>query len=616
MKPKLSVREIARQVAADYRGCFIDLVFFEALFKVSTALVIIPLAAWILRWLIVTSGYQAIGNFDILAFLLTKRGLFGLFATILIVLAISFAEAAGLLFIGFGTAEGRRVTYVDALRMLGRRLSWVFKASFLGLVIAVVAVAPFAVGLFFVYDRLLSRFDINYYLAVRPPELKAALWLGGALVVPTAIAALIVYFVANYALPGLLFHKRSVRSAYRLSLKLLRRHGLLLIAPLLAWLAAWFCVTTALNWIGYQFAQLLIAAAGENQAALIGVLGFILALDVFTILAFNFVLVTVSALLTSRLFREACRRSSISLDPVNSGVPVDDRPQTRLPRKWIAGGASAALILGMASVWGILENEDLAERVEISAHRGSSLSAPENTLAAVRQAVADRTDFVEIDVQATSDGIIVVAHDADLMRLAGDPRVITRSTYAELREVDLGSWFGPEFAGERIPTLDEVIEVVRGRAKLLVELKSYDADGLRLAAEVVRILRAQGMSESAAIMSLAISEVREARRLAPEVPAGFAASAAIGRVAQIDADFIAISLSKATGPQIAAAHRNGKQVWVWTVDDPAQMSRLIDLGADNIITNTPTTMHEVLDKRAELTSVERLLLRFRHVFID
>jgi len=97
---------------------------------------------------------------------------------------------------------------------------------------------------------------------------------------------------------------------------------------------------------------------------------------------------------------------------------------------------------------------------------------------------------------------------------------------------------------------------------------------------------------------------------------GFAASAAIGRLAQVDADFLAISVGRTTGPQIAEAHRRGKQVWVWTVDDPATMSRLIDLGADNIITNTPPTMHQVLRERAELSTVERLLLRFRHVYID
>lgn len=614
--PRLTLREIGSLVTADFRIGLTDLVLFEVLFKSATVAIIVPLATWSLRWLIVGSGEQAIGNFDILAFAFTPQGAIGLVATILIALVITFAEAAGLLFIGYGLAEGRRVSYVEALKLLGRRLPWVLRASFFGLVVAVLAALPFALGLVLVFRRYLSSYDINYYLATRPPEWATALWLGGALALPALIAGLIVYFVAAYAIPAVLFQGRSVRSAYAASLTLLRRHGLLLIVPLFAWLALWFVATSALNWLGYQLAVLLVAAAGEQMTALLAVLGFIVVLDVAGVVVFSFILVVVNSLLIMRLYREACRRSSIPLEPLQAGVPLGTRPRRKLPRSWLLAAAGVALALGIASVWGIAETDNLGPRVEISAHRGSSLLAPENTLAAFRQAVADGTDYIEFDVQLTRDGVVVVNHDADLMRLAGDPRVITRSTYAELREVDVGSWFGSEFADERLPTLDEVIEVVDGRARLLVEIKSYAADGPRLVAEVVETLRAAGMTDSAAIMSLVYDEVREARRLAPEIPAGFAASASIGRLAKVDAEFLAISVGQATGPQIAQAHRQGKEVWVWTVDDPAMMSRLIDLGVDNIITNTPPTMHAVLEERTDLTVVQRLLLRFRHVYID
>jgi glycerophosphoryl diester phosphodiesterase len=202
------------------------------------------------------------------------------------------------------------------------------------------------------------------------------------------------------------------------------------------------------------------------------------------------------------------------------------------------------------------------------------------------------------------------------MRLTGEPRVITESSFAELREMDVGSWFGPEFAGERLPTLDEVIGAVRGRAGLVVEIKSYRADGLLLVAKVVEALRAQGMSDSAAIMSLEYSEVREARRLAPEIPVGFVASAAVGRLDRLDVDFLAVPVSRARSVLITAAHQQQKQLWVWTVNDRDAMWRLIDYGVDNIITDKPAELREVLRERDGLDNVERLLLRFRHLYID
>jgi glycerophosphoryl diester phosphodiesterase len=298
------------------------------------------------------------------------------------------------------------------------------------------------------------------------------------------------------------------------------------------------------------------------------------------------------------------------------GTAPGERPARRIKGRRVLIAALVSVFLGVATVWGIVETEDLEDPIKVTAHRGSSSTAPENTLAAVRQAVADGADFVEIDVQLTRDGVVVVAHDADLMRLAGDPRVLTQSSFAELREVDVGSWFGPEFASQRLPTLDEVIAAVRGRSGLLVEIKSYRADGLVLVAKVVEALRAQGMSDTAAIMSLDYAEVSEARRLAPEIPAGFVASATIGRVDRLDVEFLAVPASRTRSVLIAAAHQQQKQVWVWTVNDREQMWRLIDYGVDSIITDEPATLREVLRERETLDDVERLLLRFRHFYIN
>ena len=113
----------------------------------------------------------------------------------------------------------------------------------------------------------------------------------------------------------------------------------------------------------------------------------------------------------------------------------------------------SVVILGIFLATGI----NKVDRVEVTAHRGSSSSAPENTLSAIRQAIADQADYAEIDVQETLDGVIVVLHDSDLMRVTGKKLNIWETTFAKARKLDAGSWFSPEFAGEKIPTLEEAI---------------------------------------------------------------------------------------------------------------------------------------------------------------
>jgi glycerophosphoryl diester phosphodiesterase len=104
-------------------------------------------------------------------------------------------------------------------------------------------------------------------------------------------------------------------------------------------------------------------------------------------------------------------------------------------------------------------------------HRGAAALAPENTLSSVERAIEDGADWVEIDVQETADGEVVVLHDSDFMKLAGTPLKIWEGSFAEVRSLDIGSWFGPEFRGEGVATLEEALLRAKGRAKVIIELK-------------------------------------------------------------------------------------------------------------------------------------------------
>jgi glycerophosphoryl diester phosphodiesterase len=245
--------------------------------------------------------------------------------------------------------------------------------------------------------------------------------------------------------------------------------------------------------------------------------------------------------------------------------------------------------------------------VIVIAHRGAAGRAPENTLAAFRAAIEDGADIVELDVQETSDGEVVVLHDSDFMKLAGDPRKLWNLSLAEARAIDIGSWFDPRYSEERIPTLSEVLELCRGQARVDIELKYYGHDQ-SLEERVVRIVEEADMASDVVVMSLNLAAMRKMRELRPTWTLGVLAATAVGDLTSVDLDFLAVHSGMATHGFTRRAHRAGKDVYAWTVNDPVHMSRLATRGVDGLITDEPALARSVLESRAEMSSVERLLL--------
>jgi len=245
--------------------------------------------------------------------------------------------------------------------------------------------------------------------------------------------------------------------------------------------------------------------------------------------------------------------------------------------------------------------------VTIFAHRGAAAVAPENTLAAFRLAGAMRTDFVELDVQESLDGVVVVVHDGDLMKVGGSPLKIWEATAEQLRAVDIGSRIGPQFKDERVPTLAEALEACSGVSRVDIELKFY-GHNQRLEERVIELVEAAGMQNAIVTMSLNHDMVAKMKRLRPGWTSGLLVAKAVGDLSHAPGDFLAVEKGMVTRRFLRAAHRAGKPVYVWTTDDASVMIRMIGLGVDGLITNRPDVAREVLDRFARMSRAERLFL--------
>jgi glycerophosphoryl diester phosphodiesterase len=231
------------------------------------------------------------------------------------------------------------------------------------------------------------------------------------------------------------------------------------------------------------------------------------------------------------------------------------------------------------------------------AHRGAPREAPENTLAAFRCALDAAAPAVEFDVQRTRDGRLVVIHDQTVDRTTGGRGPVSALTFEELRRLDAGRWFDPAFAGERVPSLDEVLDLVRGRAFVLLEIKNGPVFYEGIESQIADTLRRHDMVDAVLVMSFDHPAVRAMRRALPEVATGIVYSArladAVGAARAADASAVCPIWHLLTAGVVAEAHAAGLGVFPWTIDDEPAMRRSIEWGVDGVTSNDVRLLRRV-----------------------
>ena len=229
------------------------------------------------------------------------------------------------------------------------------------------------------------------------------------------------------------------------------------------------------------------------------------------------------------------------------------------------------------------------------AHRGASGEHPENTLAAFRAAIGEGADCCELDVQCSADGVLVVVHDDRIDRTTDGAGSVARLTLAQLKALDAGRWRDARFAGERIPSLEEVCKAVAGKCALNVELKAAGIE-----AQVCDLVR--GAAPSSILSSFDWAALARVRQMAPELGVGLLASRGRARLLDSAVELRALAVHPrydlVDASFCADAHRRGLLVYVWTVDEVATMARLIAAGVDGIMTNYPARLRALLQDGA------------------
>ena len=226
------------------------------------------------------------------------------------------------------------------------------------------------------------------------------------------------------------------------------------------------------------------------------------------------------------------------------------------------------------------------------AHRGASGHCPENTRASFVRAIELGADMVELDCQRTQDAAVVVIHDETLDRTTSGKGRVQDFTLREIKALDAGAWFGSEFAGEEVLTLEQAVEILRGRVQLNLEIKGEDSPG-RLEIQCVGIVRSLRFFADTCFSSFSPARMRLVRDLAEDariavlMDAGTPWSDGFALAADLGAEAMHPERRLVTADAVGEAHRRGLEVRVWPVNRPAEMEALADLGVDGIFTDFP-----------------------------
>ncbi len=235
----------------------------------------------------------------------------------------------------------------------------------------------------------------------------------------------------------------------------------------------------------------------------------------------------------------------------------------------------------------------------ILGHRGAKGYAPENTFPSFQKALELGVDIIELDVHITRDGRIVVCHDDSLERTTGVRRLIGESTWEEIRHLDAGKWFGPEFVGVRIPLLEEVLDWARGKVPVVVEIKRGVGEREDIVERTVAIVKECGMEGEVEIISFDHRFVRRAKEIAPEIAAGILYVGALVDPIRAARDALADALhphfAYVDKELVEKAREAGLAVSAWVVNDPETARLLASWGVDCIGSDYPDRIRRALE---------------------
>jgi len=555
------------------RNNYIRFTKYQLATKILISIILLPTLYWTMNLLIQNKGYDYLTNGLIKKFLFSYQGLLVLFLTLIFGLVIILIEFGGLIFISYQSIyEKKETSYINVLKYSVSKIKYLMGIDGFLVVFYLLLMVPllnqfFDVSIFnsieiprFIMDDINSKLINRVYLSI--------IWVIFIILSIRWIFVMHIITLENKVIKYPLKESASlVKKNFRRLIKFITTMVIFNIA------ISFMTVLTM-----FLLASIIMALTPSAYEAMVSIVVASIMSIIFFIL--SFIVPPLNIIILTKFYLEI-NSKVINIDLVNKKkVSIID--QLFASKKLLFSIFVIAITVVSFISYSTIDHAK--NNIEITAHRGSVYEAPENTIAAIEQAIKNGADFVEFDVRETKDHQVIVLHDDTFKRTTGVNKKSYELTLKEVKQLDAGSFFSQDYKGEEIPTLEEVMDYAKGKIKLNIEIKP-DAHSKHLVREVTRIIEEKKMDYSCVVTSLDYDALLEVKRLNPRIKIGYIILIVIGDLSKLEVDFYSIEETYVTETMVADAHKLGREVHIWTINSEEGMDYAIELGVDNIITD-------------------------------
>lgn len=574
------------------------LILFEILWKLVTLLVIAPACAGLIQLAIHLAKLKYLTTSNLLQFLRSPWTIL-LLAVLLLLAALYtlFEIAAVCTCFRQSRFQKVRTTLGRMVRSGLQSVLHFFRGGGPFLVLHLLVLIP------------LMQFSATsgIFTAMGIPDFLAYYMTKKEFLLPIYVAAIILCCLLSvrWVFSSVLFTQNqcSYRSARATSVQLVRGRFWQTFFSVLVWNCCYFAALLVFLCMITVVVLMVIRATGSNDLIMSQAMRILKLLIQIVLWSFSFFATPICMAHLTALLEKRCVQMPEVVLPEPVPLSRSAKPFRRSTAVLTACCFTvAALGLNLSYVYSVFTGKAnfrlaLFQNPTVMAHRGLSADAPENTLYAFSDAILVGADFIELDVQQTRDGVLVVMHDSNLKRTTGVNKDIWDVDYADIQNLDAGSWFDPAYANARIPTLEETLQFVDKRAKLNIEIKPTKHGSDTLEQDVAELITRYQYTDACYVTSFSYGSLKKVKEANPEIRTGYLMSVAYGQFYSLKyADAFSLNKVFVTSQVVNAAHQQGKQIFAWTVNGMSEVRSLCNLHVDSIITDDPVMVQNVISR--------------------
>ncbi|MDQ0150489.1 glycerophosphodiester phosphodiesterase family protein [Eubacterium multiforme] len=576
------ILSLIKKTFNNFKFNFFACTYFEMCYRILTAFIFVPILYLIFKYFIGTEGLFTLTNKDFIKFGLSFQGIICILILLIMAFCTIFIEIGVLTYIGAKSHRGEKIKAIDGIFNVIGILKDTLNRGIIPLIIITGVIGPLTgIGL---CSSLIKDYSIPPFITIELSKTIGGKILYGLIIIGLAI----LLFRWILSIPIVVIEKVKGKDAVKKSYVIYKKNRWKLFRAIALWAVVMSLMALILMilimGIGFFVGDYVLGATSFASKIFLGGL-----LIVFYII---FVLVSIisTPLFVSFLVElyYDLRENNVKEREFKSYEDYKKNVLYKISKKYsnifvVILTLAFAIFSGTVG-YGVVFHRVINDEVAVTAHRGSSVKAPENTLSAIKLAEKEGANFAEIDVQTTKDNKTILLHDGTFKRTAGVNKTVRELTLDQIKKLDNGSFHSTKYKGEKVPTLDEVLKEAKGKIKINIELKPKGNDD-PLVKNVNDIIKKYDMEDEVVISSNNFEALQEMKNINPKLKVGYIVIAAIGEFEKLNVDFFSLESSLVNSKTVYALHALGKEVHVFTINNEELAEKMIYLGVDNIITD-------------------------------